>query len=239
MLSEESFCFMADLYQNNNKQWFDANRKRYEQHVRNPIKALAEDLEDPVSLLLPEFSGKAKISRINNDIRFSPNKPLYKEHVWISFGGGTGTCSDLFAAIDRHGWTCGVGLHDPKREGMEHWRQNLLKYADLWRGYAKALGIRKAVKLFTELPYKKPLYADIPDDLMELIQSRGIWMVDASRIKFQRSEVEEFFRGLCKFLPIYLFMTIPTAELPDRLAELGSPVIAPDPDIDRLWKVLR
>jgi uncharacterized protein (TIGR02453 family) len=239
MLSDESYRFMADLYENNNKQWFDANRKRYEQHVRNPMKALAEDLEDPVSLLLPEFSGKAKISRINNDIRFSPNKPPYKEHVWISFGSGIGPCSDIFAAIDQHGWTCGVGINDPKREGMENWRQNLLKYTNLWRNYAQALGIGNEVKIFASNPYKKPLYPDIPDDLLEFIQPRGIWIVDASRIKFERSEVEEFFRGVCKLLPIYLFMTLPPKGLPGRMSELGSPIIAPDEEIDKLWKILR
>jgi uncharacterized protein (TIGR02453 family) len=239
MLNEESFRFMADLYRNNNKPWFDDNRKRYEEHVRNPMKALAEDLEDPVSLLLPEFSGKAKISRINNDIRFSPNKPLYKEHVWISFGSGTGPCSDIFAAIDRHGWTCGTGICDPKREGMENWRQNLLQYADLWRRYAHALGIGKEVKIFAENPYKKPLYPDIPDDLLAYIQPRGIWIVDVSRTKFERSEVEEFFRGFCKFAPVYLFMTIPTPDLPGRLKELGSTIIAPDQEIDTLWKAFK
>ena len=46
-ISEESFQFMADLYESNNKEWFAENRKRYEKNVRQPIKAMAEALVDP------------------------------------------------------------------------------------------------------------------------------------------------------------------------------------------------
>ena len=80
-IGTESFQFMKDLWDNNNKSWFDENRKRYEKVLRNPMKELAEDLSGPISIILPEFTGKVKVSRINNDIRFSPNKPPYKEHM--------------------------------------------------------------------------------------------------------------------------------------------------------------
>ena len=93
-IGNDAFKFMADLQQNNNKAWFDANRTRYEQYVRDPMKALAGALEDPVFFILPEFSGRAKVSRINNDIRFSPNKPPYKERVWISFSDDSQRCAN-------------------------------------------------------------------------------------------------------------------------------------------------
>jgi len=73
MLTQETYDFLAELEKNNSKVWFDENRKRYEQFVRQPIKSLAEALDDPVSLIMTEFDGKSKISRINNDIRFTPN----------------------------------------------------------------------------------------------------------------------------------------------------------------------
>jgi uncharacterized protein (TIGR02453 family) len=239
MLPKESYRFMADLYRHNSKAWFDANRARYERYVRQPMKALAEDLEDPVSLLLPEFSGKARLSRINNDIRFSPRKLPYKEHVWISFGSSSGPRADLFAAIDRQGWTTGAGLYDPSREVMDNWRRNLLKYVPIWRRYAAAVDIGKQAVIYSERPYKKPLSPDIPEDLVALIQPRSVWIVDAYRMEFRRSPFEDFLRGLCKFLPVYLFMSTPTKELTTRLAELGRIIIAPNKDIGELWRTLR
>lgn len=237
-ISEETFRFMALLSKNNNKSWFDQNRKRYEKHVRNPLRALAEMLEDPVSLVLPEFSGKAKVSRINNDIRFSPNKPPYKERMWISFGGESSRCANLFAGVDANGWTTGAGIAEPKRLPLETWRTNLLTFKDVWRKYAEAIGLGDKVKAHLENPYKKPLYPDVPDDLRDLVQARGVWFVDRYRRDFELSPFDDLSRGICCFLPAYLFMTIPARNLPARLAALGNRIIAPDRDIHNLWKSL-
>ncbi|MBU0519372.1 DUF2461 domain-containing protein [bacterium] len=239
MLTQEAFRFMADLGENNNKAWFDENRKRYEQYVRQPMKSLAEALDDPVSLIMPEFSGKAKVSRINNDIRFSPNKPPYKSHYWISFGAKEGACANLFAGIDKNGWVCGAGIGDAKREPLNIWRENLLDYQKKWRKFTTALGMDPQKQVFTENSYKKPLYPDIPDDLFPIVQAKGVWIIDQNRQEFERSYVEDVFRGLCKFLPVYLLMTVPKKDLKGRMNELGKKIIAPDAEIDKLWKIMQ
>lgn len=237
-ISEETFRFMAELSNNNNKTWFDQNRKRYEEHVRNPLKALAEMLEDPIALVLPEFSSKAKVSRINNDIRFSPNKPPYKERMWISFGDESVRCANLFAGIDANGWTTGAGIADQKRTPLDNWRTNLLNFEDVWRRYAKTIGLRETVQVHLENPYKKPLYPDATDDLRDLVQARGVWFVDRYRREFELSPFDDVSRGICQFLPVYLFMTISGKDLPARLAALGNRIIAPDRNIHNLWKSL-
>lgn len=234
-IGKEAFEFMADLYRNNNKAWFDAHRKRYEQQVRDPMKALAGALDDPVSFILPEFSGKAKVSRINNNVRFSPNKPLYKERVWISFGGSTIRCANLFAGIDRNGWTTGAGIADSKPESLDNWRNNLLNYSDVWRRYGDAIGLSGKALVHLENPYRKPLFPDIPDELYELVQARGVWIVESYRTVFDRSPVGDFFRGICRFLPAYLFMTIAPSKLLKRLGALGKTIIAPDREIAKIW----
>ncbi len=239
MLSKESFRFMSDLYSDNNKQWFDQNRKRYEQFVREPMKALANALEDPVSLIMPEFNGKAKVSRINNDIRFSPNKAPYKERVWISFGDNSNRCSNLFAGIDKEGWTTGSGIGAPKKEPLEDWHTNLLTHTEQWRSYASTIGLRDKTMIHLGNPYKKPLYPDTPEDLLDLVQARGVWIVDQNRTDFKGSAVEDVFRGICRFLPVYLFMTVKPENLMAQLSKLSTKIIAPDKEIDDIWKSLQ
>lgn len=83
MLQPSTLQFITDLEQNNDKSWFDANRKRYE--------AAKEDFEAFITKLIAEFSKydtelawlKAKdcIFRINRDIRFSKDKSPYKNHM--------------------------------------------------------------------------------------------------------------------------------------------------------------
>ena len=229
---------MADLWENNNKEWFDANRKRYLKHVRDPMKTLAESLAGPVSTILPEFVGNPKISRINNDIRFNPKKPLYKEHVWISFSGSSDSPADIFAAIGRNGWATGCGIGASRREPLDGWRKNLLQHADKWRLYRAITCDNDIMKVYLEGRYKKPLYPDIPEDLEELIQAKGVWIVDTSRTTFDGPTEAEFFNGFCRTLPIYLFMAIPPAFLPERLEELGTKIPAPNDKIGKMWQLL-
>lgn len=73
--------FFKELAPNNNKDWFDANRKRYEQSVKKPFTAFVEHLltyfqkHDP---RLKDIDAGACIFRINRDIRFSKDKTPYK-----------------------------------------------------------------------------------------------------------------------------------------------------------------
>lgn len=237
ILSEDTFKFMAELKKNNNKQWFDANRSRYEECVRKPMKSLAESLTAPVSEIFPDFSGKAKISRINNDIRFTPNKPPYKEHMWISFIGSGGGNAELFAGISENGWSAGCAIHGKKRDDLEEWRLNLIENATNWRAYLKAIKFEKNAAVYMENHYKKPLYPDIPEDLVELVQAKGLWIVSNGSTKLSANPEAKVFSGLCKILPLFYFMHHDRHNLPDRLRDLGVSIHAPDKAVEKAWLV--
>ncbi len=78
--TEDYLSFFKELASNNNKDWFDKNRKRYENTVREPFKNFISDLIDEVSKQDPEvqIEPKEAIFRINRDIRFSKDKTPYK-----------------------------------------------------------------------------------------------------------------------------------------------------------------
>ncbi len=78
--------FLKDLQKNNSKEWMDANRKRYHQ-VRDLFITWLDDLDLTLAALDDEYygtPGKKGINRINNNLMFHPNKPIYKDH----FGAG-------------------------------------------------------------------------------------------------------------------------------------------------------
>jgi uncharacterized protein (TIGR02453 family) len=72
--------FFKELAANNHKDWFDANRKRYESVVRDPFKNFVSDLIHEMAKTDQELNLEAKdaIFRINRDIRFSKDKTPYK-----------------------------------------------------------------------------------------------------------------------------------------------------------------
>ena len=78
------FRFLRLLKDNNNKVWFDANRKIYEQSKKDFIEFLTDLSGRMVKYdsLFQTVDPKKSIFRINRDIRFSKDKSPYK----INFG---------------------------------------------------------------------------------------------------------------------------------------------------------
>ncbi|MFJ4652609.1 DUF2461 domain-containing protein [Nocardia sp. NPDC088792] len=76
--------FYEDLEADNSKAFWNANKKVWEESVRDPMKALAAELAN-------DF-GEAKIFRPHRDVRFSKDKSPYKDHqgavVHSSAGAG-------------------------------------------------------------------------------------------------------------------------------------------------------
>jgi uncharacterized protein (TIGR02453 family) len=76
--------FFIDLAPNNNKEWFDINRKRYEQVVKEPFKKFVQLIIDELSktdAAYKNLEAKDCIFRINRDIRFAKDKSPYKMMV--------------------------------------------------------------------------------------------------------------------------------------------------------------
>jgi uncharacterized protein (TIGR02453 family) len=82
--TEDFLQFFIELAPNNNKDWFDTNRKRYENSVKEPFKKFVQHMIDEVAKFDPKFKdieAKDCIFRINRDIRFSSDKTPYKLNV--------------------------------------------------------------------------------------------------------------------------------------------------------------
>ena len=82
--------FFNQLKHNNNKSWFDENRKWYELIVREPFKDLIDKLLPEIKKLDPEIRMEAKdaLFRVNRDLRFSSDKEPYKTHMAAGFSRG-------------------------------------------------------------------------------------------------------------------------------------------------------
>src|SRR5437016_14541020 len=84
------FEFFRDLGKNNRKEWFEANKPRYEEVVQEPAGRFVRDASRRLKKMSPHLVREAQayggsISRIYRDIRFSPDKSPYKTHIGIHF----------------------------------------------------------------------------------------------------------------------------------------------------------
>ncbi len=83
---EYIFNFLRDLSNNNSKEWMDENRSRYEtakERWIEEVRLLLQRLSKHDSYF-DGISPKSTLMRINNDIRFNPNKPIYKDYFTFS-----------------------------------------------------------------------------------------------------------------------------------------------------------
>jgi uncharacterized protein (TIGR02453 family) len=93
MIQPTTLAFLADLKANNNKLWFDDNRKAYEAARTDFIQLVTKLIEglgslDPAIAETP-LQAKSCIFRINRDVRFSSDKSPYKTNfgAWFNKGG--------------------------------------------------------------------------------------------------------------------------------------------------------
>ena len=78
--------FLEKLQKNNNKEWMDEHRKDY-QSVRDFYIDWLDELNLKLAIIDSEYTdtpGKKAINRINNNLMFHPDKPVYKDN----FGAG-------------------------------------------------------------------------------------------------------------------------------------------------------
>ncbi|MCW5921351.1 MAG: DUF2461 domain-containing protein [Saprospiraceae bacterium] len=88
MLSADFLQFLYDLSQNNNRDWFEKNKKRYEATVKKPFEATVAAIIERVLPFEPGYGPivpKDCIFRIYRDTRFSKDKSPYKTNVAASF----------------------------------------------------------------------------------------------------------------------------------------------------------
>lgn len=101
-----AYDFLIRLKANNNKEWFDSNRKEYEK-IRTGFTGFVERLIAGISefdsdIKESHLSVKDCIYRINRDIRFSKDKSPYKTHlgIFICKGGKKSQYSGYYLHIE-------------------------------------------------------------------------------------------------------------------------------------------
>ena len=88
--STDLLRFLDELRRNNRREWFEANRIRYEQQVREPMLAFIADFAPRLKKISPRLVAdphptRGSMFRIYRDVRFSPDKKPYKTHVAARF----------------------------------------------------------------------------------------------------------------------------------------------------------
>ena len=86
----ETLEFLRELKANNDRDWFNANKSRYEHDVLDVALRFIQSMQDPLAGIAPHFTAIPKrmggsLMRVYRDTRFSKNKPPYKTNIGTQF----------------------------------------------------------------------------------------------------------------------------------------------------------
>lgn len=152
MLTNDTLKFLKELKKNNNKPWFESNRKRYE-NAQNEIKSFVADwiklfgkTEPEIALLDP----KKCIFRINRDVRFSVNKDPYKHNLgaYLNKGGKSSNTAGYYLHIEPGNCFFGAGNYMPQPDELAKIRQEI-DYN--FSGFKKIISSKKFKENFGDL----------------------------------------------------------------------------------------
>lgn len=152
MLQTSTLKFLKDLQKNNNKPWFDANRKAYEAAKADYLSFVQAVIEKhskkdaSIAHLVP----KDCIFRINRDVRFSKDKSPYKTNMgaYMTKNGKKSFSAGYYFHMEPGGSFAGGGLYMPPSELLKNVRQEI-DYN--WKEFQKIINSKKFKEVFGDL----------------------------------------------------------------------------------------
>lgn len=101
---QASFNWLGQLKAHNDKAWFDAHKREYEQSVRAPMDAFLQVVQ-------PVVGGTLKLFRQHRDTRFSADKSPYRTEMIGTLHGRDGSDAGLYVELSDRGLKLASGNH--------------------------------------------------------------------------------------------------------------------------------
>lgn len=173
-LPKDFLSFMKDLSKNNNREWFHANKKRYESSVKKPFAELLQTVFDGLNkkkINIP-IAPKDAVFRINRDIRFSKDKSPYKTHVAAiisKHGRRNKEYPGNYLHVSHGHISIGGGAYFLEKSPLYSVRQNIMNNPS---GFKRLINNKKFVEYFGEIKGDKN--KRIPPEFREAAEKQAL-----------------------------------------------------------------
>lgn len=169
----ELFDFLRDLRQNNRRDWFQANKDRYEEQVKHPALQFISDFGPHLRKISGDFMADPRpvggsLFRIYRDVRFSKDKSPYKTAVGIQFRHKQ--CKDVhtpgfYLHLEPDACFVGLGIWHPDSKSLSRIRAYLADDPTRWKRTVGNKKFREQFDLVGESLKRAPKGFE-PDDPM-------------------------------------------------------------------------
>ena len=169
--TRETFRFLRDLKDNNDRDWFAENKARYERHVKEPALHLIEDFGKELSRLSEHFKATPRsLFRIYRDVRFSKDKSPYKTAAGIHFRHER--AKDAYAPgyylhVAPGEVFLGCGIWHPQGPALRAIREHIVEHPAQWKKVSRAKAFQANFELAGESLKRAPRDFDAEHPLIE------------------------------------------------------------------------
>ena len=139
LFTDETLQFLADLEQNNDREWFAENKARYEDVVREPALELVRQMATHLSAVSKHFEASDKrvggsLMRIYRDTRFARDKTPYKTNIGVHFRQRDKDVHSpgLYIHVALEGCFLGAGIWRPESADLANIRKRIVDSPKEW-----------------------------------------------------------------------------------------------------------
>lgn len=136
------FRFLEELEANNNRAWFEKNKRRYEANAKEPMLRFITDFGTRLRRVSPHFSADPRpaggsMFRIYRDIRFARDKSPYKTNVGAHFphlrAGRDAHAPGFYLHLEPGHSVGGGGLWHPDAASLKKVRDRIVQRPTEWK----------------------------------------------------------------------------------------------------------
>lgn len=200
------FDFLRQLKRNNNRDWFQEHKGRYEADVRDPALRFISDAGPGLRKISSHLVADPRpvggsLFRINRDVRFSSDKSPYKTAVGISFGhdrGREAAAPGFYLHLEPGESFAGGGIHMADNPTLNRIRDAIVADSSGWTRTVGAAGFAPLFTNMGEALKRAPQGYDPDHPLIEDLKRKGyVWHARFSEAEVCQPDFMERYLGAC------------------------------------------
>ncbi len=215
LFTPQTLEFLFENRLNDSRAWFLEHHEQYEQLVLRPLRDLSQALSHTALEIDPEVVSQPQvgktISRIRRDTRFSHDKSLYRDNMWIVFRRPKASLAEapcLYFEIRGQEFEYGCGFYHCSPPVMGTIREMILAESPFFDKAQAALQRQTVFHLEGEC-YRRAHYPDQPEEKRQWLERSNLCLMatsDDAKLLFSNRLADTVAKHLSLLKPMYHFL---------------------------------
>lgn len=208
----KAFELLAENRYHDSKNFYEANKEELKQLATIPMRQVILDLSDTLLTVDSEMylDPVYTVSRIRRDTRYTKDKTLYRENLWVMFRRNKSiyhNCPFMWFEVAPQGYNYGIAFFTEKPRYMDIFRDAVTARPQEFKAALET--VTKAKLSFCGDLYKKTKFQTDDNELSLYLNAKNIQFIkynaDITRLQDERI-IKELRKMILTIRPMYEFL---------------------------------